>query len=273
MNKKTALIVSWWGMWASYWAWAVLALKNEHNLTDFDIVITWSWSAGTMSYYLAEQYESIENIWTNLLSTKQFLNRMRRSKIIDIDYLIDEVFKKQDPLDVAKIHTKNTDYYITATHANTWRIEYLRNSPTSDLFEMMRATKAMPVFYGKKVLVDNEPYIDTPLSSWSNHKIHQAIVLGATHILVIDCGKRVSQYLVDLFLSTQWEIFRNRYKHEKIFSERPLLNSNIELLHISPQSKTSIWVLNNDPSLLRKTFDQWYTEVANNPEILSFVHS
>ena len=102
MNKKIALILSGGGMAASYNFGALLALVEKYQFISPDIVITGSGSAGTASYYIAGQHNS--NIWGDLLSTKKFINFLRFWKIIDIDYLIDEIFKKQDPLQSEKIH-------------------------------------------------------------------------------------------------------------------------------------------------------------------------
>lgn len=100
-----------------------------------------------MSYYVAQQYESIRNIRINLLSTKKFINPRRVHKIIDIDYLIDDIFKKQDPLDVHAIYQSSITYAISMTDVETGIVEYLSNKDSIDIFEIMRATKAMPFFY------------------------------------------------------------------------------------------------------------------------------
>ena len=124
MNNKTAIIMSGGGMSCSYGVGALLALVEKFNFKKPAIAIAGSGSSGTMSYFVAEQYDSIRNIWTNLLSTKKFINPFRITKIIDIDYLIDEVFKKQDALDEEKIYNSKITYLIPATNVDTGEIEY-----------------------------------------------------------------------------------------------------------------------------------------------------
>ena len=105
MKNKTAIIMSGGGMTCSYGAGSILALAEKYNLEKPDIVIAGSGNAGTLAYFVAQQYDSIFNIWSNLLATKKFIDLGRILKIIDIDYLIDEVFKKQAPIDEERVYS------------------------------------------------------------------------------------------------------------------------------------------------------------------------
>lgn len=118
-----------------------------------------------MSYFIAEQYHSIKNIWENLLTSKKFINRLRFWNIIDINYLIDEIFKKQDILNISNISHSPIDYYIAATNAITGKVEYFSNHNNVDIFEVMRASKAMPFFFGETVQINNQYFIDSPNST------------------------------------------------------------------------------------------------------------
>ena len=98
MNGKLALILSGGGMTCAYSAGATVGLVDKYNFKNPDIAIGSSGGAGTLAYYVAGQYDAIRNIWTNLLATRKFINSLRFWKIIDIDYVIDVVFTKQEPL-------------------------------------------------------------------------------------------------------------------------------------------------------------------------------
>ena len=116
MNKKIkskiALITSEGGMSCSYSVGAIFGLMEKFNLIKPDIVIGSSGSTGTLAYYVAGQYNSIKNIWENLLSTDEFISFSRFKKIIDIDYLIDNIFKKQDKLDTDAIYQSKINFLI-----------------------------------------------------------------------------------------------------------------------------------------------------------------
>ena len=261
MNKdKIALVIWWWWMWASYAVWCVLALVKEYNLTKPDIVVAGSGSSGTMSYYVAKQYKEIKHIWEDLLSTKKFLNTRRLHKIIDIDYLIDVVFKKQCPLDIDAIKNSPIAYYISATNANTWKVEFFSNHENNDIFELMRASKAMPVFYWKKVNINNQCYIDSPNSTSCDLLLQKALELWANKVIVIDTGKRTSQWKTKIYLSMNNNLFCKWYlsDYKKRFINK--IPDNVEILRISPNIPTRVWVLDNNKSRLVSTIKQGYAE-------------
>jgi len=69
----------------------------------------------------------MRNIWGNLLSVKEMVNPWRFWKLVDVNYLVDTVFKQQDPLDVAKLYAADTHYLIPALHAQKAEVHYFSN--------------------------------------------------------------------------------------------------------------------------------------------------
>jgi predicted patatin/cPLA2 family phospholipase len=51
---------------------------------------------------------------------------------MDIDYLIDIVFKKQDPLNVSNIYNSNIQFFVPATNSKTGEIKYFNNKDNVD---------------------------------------------------------------------------------------------------------------------------------------------
>lgn len=84
---------------------------------------------------------------------------------MDIDYLIDVVFKQQAPLDVQQIEKSSIDYYIATTNARTGEVEYFSPKNEKNVFELMRASKAIPFFYGKSISINGQRYHDGSNSS------------------------------------------------------------------------------------------------------------
>src|SRR5258708_2202284 len=101
--SKIAIVFSEGGMSCAYSVGVTLGLINKYKLTQPDIMIGSSGSTGILAYFVAGQYEAGRNIWENLLSTRKFISFFRLWRIMDIDYVIDEVFKKQEQLDVESI--------------------------------------------------------------------------------------------------------------------------------------------------------------------------
>ena len=127
MKNKTAIIMSGGGMTCSYGAGSILALAEKYNLEKPDIVIAGSGNAGTLAYFVTRQYDFMINIWSNLLATKKFIDLGRISKIVDIDYLVDEVIKKQAPIDEEKIYSSKILYLIPATNVETGQVTFFSN--------------------------------------------------------------------------------------------------------------------------------------------------
>lgn len=271
MKNKLALIASGGGMTCSYSVGVLLALVDKYKLTSPDIVIGGSGGTGTLSYYIAQQYNSIKNIWSNLLSTKKFINLFRFWKIIDIDYLIDEVFRKQDPLNQDKIHASNIKYLIAATNYDTGIVEYFSNKNHDDIFEAMRASKSMPLASNKIVKVKNKKYCDTYSSSLVEINILKALELGANKLIVIDNAIPEFSDLIFYF----WLFFRNKNFKDMYYAylekkKKLKIPKNVKVIFLKPRNKLKITRLNNNQKLLKETIAQGYKETLSNKELQTF---
>lgn len=277
MNKKLAIIMSGGGLRASYNVGVILALAKEYNVTEPSILICGSGSAGTGSYYLAKQYDSIYNIWTNLVSSKKFVNLKRFWKLIDIDYLIDEVFKKQDPLNDKLVCSSKTKYLIPALNEKTGDLKYFDNSDRMDIFECMRATKAMPIAFKlcPNIKIDGSYYCDSPISSNAEFHIKKAVELGAKKILIINNNFNKNHSIIN-FILFRWFSFQGIKKNYlKNFQELKdyQLPTNVEIFTILPEKELKIKTLNNDKILLKNTIDQGYDETTNNERLRIFLRN
>jgi len=202
------------------------------------------------------------------LSTRRFINFRRFWKILDIDYLIDDVFKLQEPLDIEKISVSSIDYYIAVTDAKKWNVCYFSNHDEVNLFETMRAAKAMPIFYGRLVhLPDGSNYQDSPNSTAPELHIQKAIALGATKLLVINTQKKTPLRIRKLYLfsKNQWyrDVFRKEYESRKNLSVTP----GTSIYELFPQKPLDIGVLGNRRDNLRKTIEQGYQETKGDVQL------
>jgi predicted patatin/cPLA2 family phospholipase len=275
MTEKLAIIMSGGGMKSSFGVGVILALVEKYNITEPFLLICSSGSAGTGSYYISKQYKSISNIWTNLVSSKKFLNLPRLRKIIDIDYLIDEIFKKQDPLKENLIYNSKTKYLISAFNRNTGNIDYFDNKKNMNVFESMRATKAMPIAYkiNPKIMINNSIYCDSLLSSRPDSHIKKAIESGSNKILIINniAYKKKGAYklLFSIWMSFQG-CRKQYYKNEKkLLNYKP--SKDINIFTITPKSKIKITTLNNNINLLSQTINQGYQETIFNNDLELFL--
>jgi len=273
MRDRLAIITSGGGMACSYSAGVILALVEKFKLTDPDIVIGGSGSIGTLSYYVSKQYSSIKNIWLNLLSTPKFINQARFWRIIDIDYLIDEVFKRQDPLNIKKVYSSKIHYLIAATSKDTGKVEYFSNKKKDDILEAMRASAAVPIIYNKIVRINKKKYCDTLNSSSIGLNIIKAVKLGANKLIVIDnaTSTKVGDYFYNKWLLFQNKTFKKNYNKECKKREFIAISNGIDIIYLRPKKKLKIEILDHDQDELRKTFNKGYNETVNDKKLKKFL--
>lgn len=274
MKSKLALITSGGGMGCAYSAGAILAFVEKYNFKNPDIMIGGSGSTGALSYYIAGQYNSIKKIWTQLIVTNKFINKLRLKKIIDVDYVIDTIFKEQEPLNVKKIYSSKVLYLIATTNFKNGKLEYFSNKDGTNILEDMRASMAIPLVYNKIIKIKRKNFCDTPISSSTGLNIKKAIDLGANKIIVIntECLPSFGRRLFDIWLFLKSKVFKYNYNHEIQLQQHLKLPDNIRIIHLSPKKKMKAGLLDNNKKDLKDTFNQGYNETLKNKELRNFLH-
>lgn len=236
MNKKIAIVCSGGGMRCGYAGGVYVALAKELNFTTPEIIIAGSGGASSSLYYLAQQYEAIKKMATELLANPKFISPIRFWKIVDVDFLVDVIFKKQQPLNLERLSLRKSAYYILAKNVDTGASHYFSKNDKKDLFEILRATTAAPFFYGEKVTIDGSKYADGTTYLSLQKMIDKALELGADKVLVIDCRTLMTRLPL--------------YKDGQVFV---LCNQSI------PSQ-----LLSRDYKKLRETYEMGYSDVVNN---------
>lgn len=265
-DKKIAIVCSGGGMKCAYSAGVLVALAKELNLVSPDLIIAASGSAGSVFYYLAKQYEEIERIWTKHLAKGNFISFLRFWKIIDIDYLIDTVFRNLEPLDDKKIKDTTTKLFIPLININTKSIVWAENHSSMNTFEMLRAAKALPFFYGKEVALDKNNHVDGAFIINIDDMIRKAASLGATHLIVIDNHVQTGIFKI---IKRLWQMI--------FFSKLQKPDIKISTLDIMTVILTRKFHWKNffteSKTELKKIFDAGYSDTVNNPAILEILRS
>jgi len=192
MSKDLALIAEGGGARGAYVYGAMKALEevfnDQYGLANFTYMAGTSASALTMMYTLSGQFHSDGlDIWTNKVSLKRFMDKkdlkrlFRSPPILDVEYLIDEIFEKQHPLawnqfikskckfyipliDVKELSLK---FYTNDTEVSSALLPYElifmdRNNP-SEIYTLMKAASAVPVFYNREIQIRGRAYVDGTL--------------------------------------------------------------------------------------------------------------
>ena len=187
-KNRTAIILMGSGMRSAHGAGFLYALAKNLGITSPNIMIGSSGDAGNVLYFASGQYESLKHIWTELLSTPKFISYWRFWKMMNVDYVIDTVFKKIDPLNIEALKKYSVEWTIPITNVDTGKTRYVTAVDALDPFETLRAAKALPVFFGKRISLSGGKYLDGEFGPTLEDHIHHAIERGAKRILLIDHG-------------------------------------------------------------------------------------
>ncbi len=185
-TDKLAIVASGGGMRCAYSVGALLALKAKFALTAPEILVGNSGSSASLCYYLAGQTEELKQIWLDELSTPRFKSWWRPWRVLDIDYLVDQVFRLRVPLDIDRLCAPRYSVaYFAVTCARSGEPLYFTHYHP-ELFEMLRASKAVPLVYGRRVRVNGDVYVDGSVGSslWLDEL--KALAEGATRLIVLD---------------------------------------------------------------------------------------
>ena len=183
---KTAIILVVGSMRSAHGAGFLYALEKEMALPKPDIMIGSSGNAANVLYHCADQIEEMRRIWLQLLSTPRFISIWRFWRIMNIDYLVDTVFKHQEPLDVKQVQSTPIEWCIPLTDYDTGKTLYVSAGDDFDPFELLRGAKAIPILFGKKVRTGHRQYIDGEFGATLQDHVSHALALGARRIVIVN---------------------------------------------------------------------------------------
>lgn len=183
---KTAIILAGGGMRSGHGAGFLYAMATQIGITAPDLIIGTSGDAANVAYFAAQQYESMKIVWTEHVTARKFVNPWRFWRVLDIDYLVDTLFKKTEPLDILKLRASSIQWFIPVTDFDTGTTRYIGAKDNLDPFEVLRAAKAIPVLYGKVITLFDHRCIDGEIGSTLEDHIKFAVKMGATRVLVIN---------------------------------------------------------------------------------------
>lgn len=183
-GQTLGLVLQGGGLRGAYSAAALSALSARGGEFCFNHVVGTSAGAINGAYFLSGQAEMSKDVYVEDLVDPKFVNFLRFTKIVDIDYLVDDVIAGSRLLNMSSLLTNGTPLYISMTDSQTGN-PYIIQAPADmpKLLEAFRATAALPVVYRRQVIVDGRKCIDGSVSN--SIPLLKAIELGCTHILVV----------------------------------------------------------------------------------------
>jgi len=203
------LVVQGGGMRGVYSMSVLAALEEMGFGSCFDHIAGSSAGALNSAYFITGQAAYGVETYVRFLSTRHFVNPWRRGKRVDIDYLIDGVLKQQRPLDLPRLREAATTLHISLTDFHEATTHYVTNrTPGLDLWEVFRATSALPVLYNRPVQVGTGWYVDGGLRDLVPlRKIIEAGCRYAVVVLTLPLTSR-SKRLRTAFRAVGWPVTR-----------------------------------------------------------------
>src|SRR6185312_9274916 len=155
-KKVFGLVIQGGGMRGAYSAGAIMTLIADEFTNTFDHVVGSSAGAINAAYLISKDTE-IMPTYVNELTSKNFVNLLRRDKKIDVDWAIDVVLKQHHPLDMSTLKRSRSKIHVVVTDAVTGKKVVISDHRLFEqIYEELRATAALPILYDKPVLIDGK---------------------------------------------------------------------------------------------------------------------
>lgn len=173
-------------MRSAHGAGFLYALATQLGIATPDVMVGSSGNAGNVMYFSSGQYEEGKRIWTEHLSAPQFISLLRFWRIMDIDYMVDTVCKNKEPLDILRLNSSPIRWFVPIEEYDTGHTRYVSAADALDPFEVLRATTADPIIFGRKIPIAEKRYIDGELGPILQDHVTQALRQGVKKILVLN---------------------------------------------------------------------------------------
>ncbi len=251
-----------------YSAGAVQGLAQAGLSDSFQHIFASSSGAINAAYLMAHQTDLVSAGYADYLNSESpFIRYWRFRKMVDIDYLIDNILRhSQYPLDVKAVVESQTVLHTVLTEFETARPcvitskEIAARDPGGNLmFEVFRATSALPVFYNRVIAIDGHGYVDGGIIDAI--PLLRAIEAGCTDIIVITTRNAHfrRRRITGLKRSLGYFLLAGHPGdlRRKMLNEDKLFNRTMELLHGPAKSGSDVRVTvispSDDSKLVRRT--------------------
>lgn len=182
---KRALIVEGGGMRGAHTAGALAQLSQDPAM-HFDVICASSAGACTAAFWVAGQHHRYERIWGDYLHEDRLIryrHLIKPGPVMDLPYLLYEVFVEHEPLDTAKILSSPIDFFITATNCRSGRAHYFHNKQGIDVLKALQASAAMPFAHPLPVWYEGEPFADGGIAD--SIPLRKAITEGCDEFVIL----------------------------------------------------------------------------------------
>jgi len=270
-------------MRAGFVAGAVMALMDK-GLNNFTSALAVSASVPTLAYFASEQREEIEKVWRLELNTPKLVRYKNipaaslilspRRPILDIDYLVYEVFREKYPINIPKLLNSRTSCFFAVTEIPKGELKFF--SPgQGNIYDIFKAALAVPGCYPDSVTVNGNKYVDggtiSPLPVNECSKMRNMRKIVAILSQPVDCEKDPPSLLERALF---WRYFhRHEWMLKMLWKAADCYNENILLLEslakqspprafiVCPDTMPPANFITRDRKKINKSIDLGYRKV------------
>ncbi|HEX5774641.1 MAG TPA: patatin-like phospholipase family protein [Candidatus Paceibacterota bacterium] len=267
-KSQVAIITSGGGMKCAYSAGVLLALAEQVKYEKPDIFVAASGSVASMFYFLAGQYEDIRRTWTRYLPSASVV-RYFPFPTINLDYIIDTLFRVNVPLDEARLAASPTKWSVPVMDTATGDTAFIRNDTWFEPYAVMRAAKALPLLYNGHARLGGKEYMDGDISADICDLLMEAAALGAKRIICITNPKQRTQLermLIILNAYGSRPVLRKALLRVLIPERNFCLPQDIEVLSITPEYLLPAGLFTRGRREIVETFNMGYDDLAGRTE-------
>lgn len=261
-RPRPALIVQGGGMRAIY-SMAALAVLEELGLRNaFSMVLGSSAGVLNSAYFLAGQAREGVSIYTEGLSKRSIIAPWRLWRMIDVDHMVDVTLKRHHPIDEDALVAAAPLHAVLADAETATPQVVCHHDCDFDIYEIFRATVAIPLLYNRKVALGERRYVDGGIANLVPLPVARS--LGATEAMVLltrspghrkDASGRAFRTFTHAFPSGQSNAVRAR-----LFEADPHYNRTMEELEgeheQNPRTTWTLWPTDLDHLVARITTDR-----------------
>ncbi len=177
---------------------------------------------------------------------------------MNIDYLVNNVFKEQIPFEINVLQKSSIDYFVPLLNTQTGKIRYISKYARVGIFELLRAANAIPFFFGKTITIEGQSYIDGEVGTVPQDLVDHAITLGARNIVLVDnfsLRTKIRKIILRLNAYMRPRNIRPALLRDVQLQDRPLvISDDIHFIHVR-RDLLPARAMTRNRDLLTQTFD------------------
>ena len=167
MAIKRALLLCGGTMRGAFFVGVMKSIYRLLGVDYFNTIFSTSVGVFEQSFFASKQSDVMENTWREYVHGRQLINYsnpVRGKPILDLDYLVGLFQTNKSLLNVTELKRSSVNLFTFLTDYDT-KMPVMMNLKNGNIFDLMRATCALPILYPKKIIIDGKRYVDGSLAN------------------------------------------------------------------------------------------------------------